>query len=293
MKKSIFGILIISTLLVSCATNTKGGNGEMEINEKNYDLVFYDDFEGAELDKSKWEPCPEWERQTHMATHGWWANECVSVKDGNLILECKKRASDGKLIAGAVRTVSKDGSRTMLMQQKGMWEIKFKAEKATGLWYAFWMMADNTPANIGNGAVNGAELDMFELLPGPSDWVKNGKNVKEAHHLMSTIHWDCYGPEHKMKGTDGINVTDDDPDFYEKYHVFKFIWTDEGYTCFLDDKKLWFMDGKEYGGTCKKPGYTKISAEFGDWDGPTDPDILNGGSKKFYIDYVKIYKEVN
>lgn len=260
--------------------------------EKKYELAFYDDFDGTELDSTKWEPCPQWERQAHMKNHGWWANECVSVKDGNLVLESKKRESDGKLISGAVRTISQNYSRTMFKQQKGIWEIKFKAEKASGLWYAFWMMADNDEKNIGNGAVNGAEIDMFELLPGKSWWKKNGRDVNEAHRLMSTIHWDAYGAAHKMQGTDGINVTDDDPDFYDKYHVFKFVWTDEGYTSYLDDKELWFMEGDKFGGTCQKEGYTKITAEFGDWDGPTDEAILNGGSKKFYIDYVKIYKEV-
>lgn len=292
MKKILSTALFVMLLFTSCVSNTKGGETQMEETKKDYELVFYDDFEGTELDKSKWEPCPEWERQTHMKNHGWWADECVSVKDSMLILECKKRASDGKLISGAVRTISKDFTRTMLMQEKGIWEIKFKAEPASGLWYAFWMMADNSEKNIGGGAVNGAELDCFELLPGKSWWKKNGKDVNEAHRLMSTIHWDAYGAAHKMQGTDGINVLDNDPDFYDNWHVFKFVWTDAGYTCFLDDKELWFMKGSDYGGTCKKPGYTKISAEFGDWTGPTDPEILEGKSKNFYVDYVKIYKEL-
>ena len=257
---------------------------------KTYELVFCDDFDGTNLDLSKWEPCPEWERQGHMKNHGWWADECVSVKDGNLVLECKK-AADGRLISGAVRTLSKDYTKQLFMQNKGMWEMKFKVDKADGLWYAFWMMANNNDKVIGKGAVDGAELDFFEILPGKSWWKKNGIEGNFAGRMMTTFHWDGYGPAHQMKGTDGISVDDFDPDFYDKWHVYKFIWCEEGYECYLDDKLLWILDGAEYGGTVNAAGYTKISAEFGDWGGPVDKDIAAGGSKFMYVDYVKIYKE--
>ena len=79
-------------------------------------------------------------------------------------------------------------------------------------------MADNDEAHVSGSAENGAELDCFEILPGPSDWTYDGKAVKEPGRLMSTVHWDAYGKDHKMKGTDGIKITDfEDYNYLEHY----------------------------------------------------------------------------
>ena len=52
------------------------------------------------------------------------------------------------------------------------------------------------------------------------------------------------------------------------------------------------MSGKDYGnGICEASGYMKISAEFGEWGGPVDSVIQAGGSRKMYVDYVKVYKK--
>ena len=259
--------------------------------KKKYTQIFYDDFEGNELDITKWERCPEWERQEQMKNHGWWNDGCSYVKDGNLILECKQE-SDGRLISGAVRSISKDGSKIMFKAAKGLYEIKFKVDKGSGFWYAFWLFADNDESHVSGSAQNAAELDFFEILPGNSPWKYNGVNGNEPGRLMTTIHWDAYGAAHKMKGTDGIKVTDKDNNFYDNWHIYQFEWNDYNYKCYLDGNLLWVMSGKDYGnGICEAPGYMKISAEFGEWGGPVDSVIQAGGSRKMYVDYVKVYKK--
>lgn len=296
--------LIYAVVFSACASNSGVGTEkndnpiynkeelkEVEFNGKTYSEIFYDDFDGTELDKSKWEKCPEWERQTHMKRHGWWSDKCSYVKDGNLVLECKKDA-DGKLISGGIRSISKDYSRTMFKNSTGVYEIKFKVEKGSGFWYAFWLFANNDEAHIGNGARNGAELDCFEILPGKSGWAHNG-NPNSENHMMTTLHWDAYGAAHKMKGTDGIDVTEFDKNFYDNWHVFQFEWGTESYDCYLDGKLLWSMSGKEYGeGICEEPGYMKITTEFGEWGGEIDSVIQGGDARKMLVDYVKVYKQL-
>lgn len=264
----------------------------MNFNGKNYTEIFSDDFNGTELDSSKWEKCPEWERQEQMKNHGWWSDDCSSVKDGCLVLECKK-SKDGRNISGGIRSISKDGARIMFKEAKGLYEIKFKVEEGSGFWYAFWLFGDNDDAHIGNGARNAAELDCFELLPGKSPWKYNGKDSNEPGRLMTTIHWDGYSAEHhKMKGTDGIKVTDENLDFYNSWHIYQFEWEDDVYNCFLDGKLLWSMKGSEYGeAICEAAAYMKITMEFGEWGGEIDSVICGGGSRKMLVDYVKVYKK--
>lgn len=263
---------------------------KFEIDENKFEEVFFDDFNSPVLDDTKWERCPEWERQGQMKNHGFWSDKCSYCWDGCLVLESKKDLN-GKLISGAVRSKSKYGEQVKFEGTKGVYEIKFKVEQGAGYWYAFWLFAGNDDKHIGNGATNGAELDCFELLPGKSMWKYNGRNAYEDGRFMTTIHWDAYGSAHKSKGTDGIKVTDFDENFYDNWHVYQFVWGDESYDCYLDGKLLWSMPGEEYGGMCEVPGYMKITAEFGDWGGPIDSVITAGGSRKMLVDYVKVYKQ--
>lgn len=266
---------------------------EIDFNGKKYELTFYDDFNGTELDKSKFDHCPEWERQTHMKRHGWWRDECSYVRDGNLVIECKK-GSDGKLISGGVRTKTQDFSKVMFEQAQGLYEIKFKCDEADGLWWAFWSEGITGEDGPFDGtAQDGAEVDFFEILPGPSEWVdENGNTVTKRGRLKSTVIWDGYGEHKGLKEVPGVTVTQLDPDFYSKWHVFQFLWDNDGYSCYLDGKLLWVMDGQTFGnGIDNTPGYIKITGEFGEWDGETDKAILNGESRFMYVDYVKVYTQ--
>lgn len=268
-------------------------NTEIDFNGQKFELTFYDDFDGKDLDKTKFDRCPEWERQTQMKNHGWWSDECSYVRDGNLVLECKK-AADGRLISGGVRTKAQDFSKVMFEQAQGLYEIKFKCDKADGLWWAFWSEGITGEEGPFDGsAKDGAEVDFFEILPGPSEWItESGETVKLPGRLKSTVIWDGYGEHKGLKDVPGLQVTDLDPDFYSKWHVFQFLWDDEGYSAFMDGKLLWYMDAQKFGnGMDVVPGYVKVTAEFGDWDGDTEPDILKGESKFMYVDYVKVYKK--
>lgn len=259
----------------SCnSTNIVSGE-EVSFNGKNYVLTFEDNFEGDKLDSQKWEKCPQWERQAQMENHGWWADECSYVKDGNLVIEGKRK--DGKLISGGVRTSG------IFEQANGLYKIRFKAEKTSGIWYAFWLMSHTVRPNP-NGAINGGEIDVFELIP-------NDINRPEGKrsYINSAVHWNGYGAEHKSKGS---SITTND-DFYDNWHEVTFEWTKDYYKAYLDNSTtpFWNTEGqaKEWGGIVKTKNYIKITAEFGSWAGPlSDSDLPS----HMYVDWVKVYKEM-
>ena len=276
--------LLITFLFIGCGESS--GNNETDWrNEEIVDFVFdpnnfeddygnvtfFDDFNENTLDPTKWDKCPEWERQAHLDNHGWWEDDCSWVENGNLVLEGKKDGN--KLLSGAIRTKSKDFSKVFFEQAEGLFEFKFKAEYASGLWYAVWLMCPEEQENIGNGATDGAEIDMIEILP----------NDNNQMYLQSAVHWDGYGQAHDSNSTKKY-VT---KDFFGEWHVAQFIWHKHGYQLYIDGEKCYDMHGRDFGGTSKVPTYLKITSEFGRWGGPLDKDFE---SAKFYVNYIKVYK---
>lgn len=238
---------------------------EITFNGQEYTLAFADEFNS--LDMSNWAYCPEMERQD---AGGVWRRSCSGVKDGNLVITCDI-ADDGTPVSGGIRSV-KEHERTY-----GLYHIRFKAEKADGLWYAFWLLNDNMEEPVdGNGATDGAELDIIELVPNPNE-------------LCSSVHWDGYGPDLKSF----CDLTHVDDDFYNRYHDLWYLWDEHGYRLYIDgtdDAALVFdISGEEHGdGTCAVPCDLIISAEYGKWGGDIDKTQLPA---HFYVDHVRIYEK--
>ena len=289
MKKIFVLLAFTAFLLYGCSDITKNPNvtgssnskepnksGSDEItnddnaftfNGKNYELTFSDEFESAKLDTKNWEYCPEQKRQNGACE---WRNSCSSFKDGNYIVTCDV-AADGTPISGGIR------SRKKFEQTYGLYNIRFKVEKADGLWYAFWLMTDKmSDATVGNGAVDGAEIDIIEVVP-----------YDKAYY--TTIHWDGYNHT-QSKHPSGKRIDDS---FYGKYHDLWFLWDKDGYKLYMDGTDsahlIYDMPGKEYGeGTCQVPCYVKITAEYGKWAGEIKSEQL---PTHFSVDYVRVYKE--
>ena len=286
--KLFFRTIAIATIftLLGCSSMDKSITEEPDIGSnlggteeaitfagKTYNCTFFDDFKGTSLDSKRWEKCPEWQRQD---LGGYWKNKCSYVKDGNLVIEGLKE--NGTLISGGIR------SKDKFEQTRGLYKIRFKAEKASGLWYAFWLMTDKEH-NLENGAKNGGEIDIFEILP-DNPW----KQTEPKTYLNSAVHWDGYGDAHKSHG----NQYYFDKSFYEDWHTITFEWTEDYYKAYLDDSEVPYWDSTKdgaeaYGGIVQTRNYMKITAEFGTWAGTVDESALPA---HLYVDWVKVYKEM-
>lgn len=278
LTNSIF-ILLISFILAGCASMVQedigsnlGNDEKITFNGKNYSCTFYDDFSSSDLDLKRWSRCPEWQRQD---LGGFWKDECSYIEDRKLVIEGRKK--DNLLISGGVRT------REKFEQTRGLYKIRFKAEKASGLWFAFWLMGD-TVSKIGNGAIDGGEIDIFEILPNDPN-----KPVGKKNYLNSAIHWDGYGKEHKSFGSQYFI----DDSFYNEWHEVTFEWTKDYYKAYLDNNPEPYFDStiagaEKWGGIVNARNYIKITAEFGTWGGKVDEEKLPA---KLYVDWVKAYKE--
>ena len=242
-------------------------DNEVIFNNKSYKLTFFDDFEGYEIDSEKWGRCKEGKRQNY---NGYWKNDCSYVKDGNLVIECRSN-ENGTFYSGAISTKDK------FVQNQGLFEIKFKITKSSGLWYAFWLNRDGmfNEHKKKKTAEEGLEIDIFEILP--------SKNV-----LNTAVHYGGYEYFNNILLTKSRQYMLDDF-FYDDYHIVKFVWNDEGYELWLDKDKLYHLASNSAGGICNEAAYVLLSSEFGSWGGEIVDELLPA---YMYVDYVKVYEKL-
>ena len=295
MKKALKIVLIIVTVLVLIVVGTfafsfirykyfrREYEGEVisfnaldkiKENSENFDpanygltLAWSDDFDGTELDPTKWECCPEWERGDVGAR---WDDDMVELDGkGNLILKVGLDENNKK-VSGAVRTKTKD-YRVLFEQARGYFEIRTTLQSIPGYWSAFWVIGDNK-TQPGNGASDGAEIDIFESFD------MTGGRINHA------LHWDGVGETTKSLGGHTVNKN-----LYDgEYHTFGLLWADDGYFYFVDGQLSYSIDATwaNFPGSSADPSYIKISNEIGTWAGYMLNSYLPDQIK---VDYVKVY----
>jgi beta-glucanase (GH16 family) len=217
-----------------------------------WELVWSDEFEGDELDDSKWEAVGDSPRRDH-----WWVKEDAYLDGrGNLIIRTKK---DGdRYTSGAVRTAGR------FSKKFGYFEARCRMPKKEGHWCAFWMMTGNV-GKVGDDGRDGTEIDIMEK-PTRLDRVEHA------------LHWDGYG-EHHQKG----HAVTDVPGVNEGFHTFSMWWSPEEYVFYVNGKEVWRTSD---GGVSQEPGHMILSTEIGEWGGDITKAHL---PDHFVIDYVRVY----
>ncbi len=215
-------------------------------------LVWQDEFDGAQLDPSKWEVFGDSKRRD-----GWWVKEDSYLDgQGHLILRTKK---DGdRYTCGAIRT------RGRFEHAQGYYVARCKFPKQPGHWPAFWIMGDGV-GKVGDGGRDGTEIDIVEV-----PW-RDGT-------ITMNLHWDGYGKDHKSAGTK-VKL----PELTEGFHTFSLLWTPTEYVFYADGKETWRSAA---GGVCQVPEWIKLTEEIGKWGGDIAQAKL---PDEFVVDYVRVY----
>jgi len=224
---------------------------------KTWRLIWSDEFNGTEIDQSKWEILGDWQRKG-----GYWVKEDAYLDgDGNLVLRTKK---DGdRYTSGAVRTKGRFEHRF------GYWVARCKFPEQQGHWPAFWLFANPGVGTVGNEGRDGTEIDIMEKF-----W--------PAQDIISqNLHWDGYGADHKHAGKDTII-----PGVSEGWHTFGLHWKTDEYVFYVDGQETWRTSA---GGVSQVPQYAKLTEEIAAWAG----DIGKAQLPDFFtVDYVRVYDTV-
>jgi beta-glucanase (GH16 family) len=218
---------------------------------KGWKLVWNDEFEGTQLDESKWE-IPEGRRRD-----GWWSRKAISLDgDGHLVISALKEGD--KYLDGCVRT------RGKFEHAQGYYVARVQFQKQPGHWSAFWLY-NSSVGKVGDEGRDGTEIDIME-----KPWLDD--------RVQHALHWDGYGKAHKSKGHVSRN-----PGVMTGWHKFSIWWKSDEYVFYVDEKEAWRTKA---GGVCRVPLYIKLSDEIGDWAGDIKDAKL---PDKFLVDYVRVY----
>ena len=227
------------------------------VNGCEYVLTFEDNFDKETLDTEKWQLAPEWNRQD---VGGRWCNEMTAIKDSCLVLTAKID-ENGTPISGAIR------SKGIFEQAFGYFEARIKWHKTSGFWGAFWMKCGNV-TKVDGAAESGVEIDIIE----------SGERVRGG--VNHALHWDGYGKDHKQ-----LAKIINEPNRYDgEWHTYALEWTRDAYIFYIDNVETWRTAEC---GICDKPGYLKLTTEFGTWAAPIIKEEL---PDCMLVDYVRVYK---
>lgn len=183
-------------------------------------LIWSDEFEGDQLDTSKWEAQIGDGCAQHLCGWGnrelqYYRAENAQVSEGTLKITAKReRAGSKEYTSARLRTASRpaSGERT-----HGRFEARIKLPEGAGLWPAFWML----PSNPNAGWPMSGEIDIMEAV---------GQSPQE---VLGTIH---YGKSVAGKGHTSKTLKKKQGAWTDKSHVYAVEWTPNKIRWFVDDQ---------------------------------------------------------
>lgn len=259
-------------------SNGNQENGEEVVNDedKEWILVWSDEFETESLDMDKWsfqygDGCPD--------LCGWGNEELQSytdreknvfIEDNMLHIVAHKESFDGKDYTSArIRTVG-----------KGDWvygriEVRAKSPEGQGIWPAIWML----PTGEGKSWPRDGEIDIMELV---------GHEPETVH---GTVHFGGDWPDHEFEGT---SYSLADGTFADDFHVFSIEWKLNEIKFLVDDNHFFTVTPA----TVTQHGFSyPFNSTFhlimnvavgGRW--PGSPDETTQFPQAMVIDYVRVYQ---
>jgi len=222
--------------------------------QKEWKLVWQDEFEDDVLDVSKWN-LEDWAAEKNNELQYYSPNN-VRVEDGSLKLVSKKEKFKGRdYTSGAVHTM---GKFSFLY---GKVEMRAKLPASQGIFPAFWMMPDKENTWL-------PEIDIMEML---------GHLPNE---VWMVLHW--------LDNTGTLKSdfsTFKGPDFSKDFHTFGIEWS--------PDSIVWLVDGEERFRSSEfipsENMYLYLNTAIGgNW--PGSPDDSTVFPTSYEIDYVRVYK---
>ena len=246
---------------------------------QTWELVWSDEFDGNELDTSKWSPqigdgCPDlcgWGNNELE----WYTDSNHSVNGGFLTIEAREEQAGGKnYTSSRLRSINK-GDWTY-----GRFEIRARLPSGKGLWPAIWMLPTD-PSIYGVWAASG-EIDIMELV---------GDKPAE---VLGTIHFGGTWPDNQFTSN---TFALDTGTFSDDFHVFAIEWEAGVIRWYVDDQLYasvnnWSTSGGVFPAPFDVDFHLLLNVAIGG-NLPGNPDASTVFPQTMVVDYVRVYEDVS
>jgi beta-glucanase (GH16 family) len=236
-------------------------------------LVWEDNFDGTELDNTKW--TPQIGDGCDLGICGWGNNELqwyqaqnAVVEDGLLKIIARREDSNGKNYTSARLHSINKGDWTY-----GRFEASIKLPTDQGIWPAFWMLPTD---NVYGGWPESGEIDIMELIG------------REPNVVHGTIHFGQPWPNNQSSGE---QYQLHEGTFDDNFHEFAIEWE--------PNRIRWYIDDYLYATKTRStvsPQRWPFDQDFhfllnvavgGNW--PGNPDGTTNFPQVMEVDYVRVY----
>lgn len=250
----------------------------------NWKIVWCDEFNGTELDRTKWD------FRLHIMHQRFktWTDDAASLDaKGNLLLKVYEKNGecyssqlqtgsnfmDGPVDNGFFRWPIAKIAPAKFMHKYGYYEIRCKLPKQPGWWPAFWLQSPTIGSSL-EPAASGVEIDIME-------------NFTRDNVIFHTIHWNGYGADHAQKCSGPLKR----PELSEGYHTFGVDWNAKQYVFYVDGKETWRVGGP----ISNREQFILISAECGGYrpGSPVAKPKKENLPDYFVVDYVRVFDRID
>jgi beta-glucanase (GH16 family) len=235
---------------------------------EGWTLIWQDEFDGEELDPSRWE--------MEIGGHGWGNNEWqfytdrpenVRLEDGFLVIEARDEFFVRRnYTSGRIKT------QNLFSFTYGRVEARMKLPYGQGIWPAFWMLGEDIttvpwPAS--------GEIDIMEHIG------------RQPRHIHGTVH----GPGYSGSGGIGHYKVFPEATLSEEFHTYAIEWEPGEIRWYVDDEQFFRLTPEQVRGewVFDKPYFLLINlAVGGNW--PGYPDDTTTFPQFLTVEYVRVYQ---
>ncbi len=281
IKFLLSSLALFLLVFSSCKKVEEVAGCQLSSSLDGYEMVWNDEFDGTEIDDSKWgydlgDGC-----QISPDLCGWGNNELEYYTDRreNSFIE------NGNLVIKAIREVPfylgqhQYTSARMVTKNKGDWrygrvDVRAKLPIGQGLWPAIWMLPTD---NVYGGWPKSGEIDIMENIG------------SEPTRVFGTIH---YGHDFWRFNSQGIEL--EEGTFADDFHVFTLLW---------DEDCIQFqMDGMDVGEPNTRSTVLPTTFPFDQrfhlllnvavgGNLPGNPNAATSFPQTMKVDYVRVYQQ--
>jgi hypothetical protein len=239
-----------------------------------YELVWSDEFRGAQLNSDKWT------HEIGTGNNGWGNNELQFYRSENtyihnneyLVIEARRENFGGRQFTSSRIITSEKASF-----KYGRVDIRAALPRSQGIWPALWMLGDSFWQR---GWPSCGEIDIMEMLG------------HQPNKIYGTAHW---GPNFNQRQFKEKSIfSGGGGNFHQQFHVFSIIWQEDRIEWYMNDQLFntltpLDMNGFDYPFNDSFFFIFNI-AVGGNW--PGNPDQTTLLPQHLIVDYIRVFQKI-